>query len=153
MAPKYFAKMSIHAKFEPIPTGSLFCEGYGFEKSSHHFLIRRFLYKMRAKYSFVTCDRCRFEILIVYFGLDEHVRVIRIRSSKAGHDDGVMRVKDRRPRLISLLFEGAGGIRSKKECFPSGLLSSTAGTSGADDRPPVSPGAWRGKGATNAKTR
>ena len=42
-SPKYFAKMSIHAKFEPIPTGSLFCEGYGFEKSPYHFLIRRFL--------------------------------------------------------------------------------------------------------------
>ena len=43
-SPKYFAKMGIHAKFEPIPTGSLFCEGYGFEKSPYHFLIRRFLY-------------------------------------------------------------------------------------------------------------
>ena len=41
--PKYFAKMSIHAKFKPIPTGSLFCEGYGFEKSPYHFLIRKFL--------------------------------------------------------------------------------------------------------------
>ena len=42
-SPKYFAKMGIHAKFEPIPTGSLFCEGYGFEKSPYHFLIRRIL--------------------------------------------------------------------------------------------------------------
>ena len=45
-SPKYFAKMSIHAKFEPIPTGSLFCEGYGFEKLPYHFLIRRFLYPL-----------------------------------------------------------------------------------------------------------
>ena len=44
-SPKYFAKMGIHAKFEPIPTGSLFCEGYRFEKSPYHFLIWRFLYK------------------------------------------------------------------------------------------------------------
>ena len=32
-SPKYFAIMGIHAKFELIPTGSLFCGGYGFEKS------------------------------------------------------------------------------------------------------------------------
>ena len=32
-SPKYFAKMGTHAKFEPIPTGSLFREGYRFEKS------------------------------------------------------------------------------------------------------------------------
>ena len=38
-SPKYFAKMGIHAKYEPIPTGSLFCEGYWFEKSPYHFLI------------------------------------------------------------------------------------------------------------------
>ena len=43
-SPKYFAKMGIHAKFEPIPTGSLICEGYGSEKSPYHFLIRRILY-------------------------------------------------------------------------------------------------------------
>ena len=30
-SPKYFAKMGTHAKFEPIPTGSLFREGYWFE--------------------------------------------------------------------------------------------------------------------------
>ena len=32
-SPKYIAIMGIHAKFELIPTGSLFCGGYGFEKS------------------------------------------------------------------------------------------------------------------------
>ena len=36
---KYFAIMGIHAKFEPIPIDSLFCEGYRFEKSPYHFLI------------------------------------------------------------------------------------------------------------------
>ena len=45
-SPKYFAQMGIHAKFEPIPTGSLFCEGYGFEKSPYRFLIRTFLYQV-----------------------------------------------------------------------------------------------------------
>ena len=33
-------KIGIHAEFKPIPTGSLFCEGYGFKKSLHHFQIQ-----------------------------------------------------------------------------------------------------------------